>query len=487
MMSSEKITKIIPVILAGGTGSRLWPLSRKSFPKQFLNLLDDQYTMLQKTYKRIENLDNICRPIIICNEEHRFIVGHQMKEINVDPLEILLEPEGRNTTPAIAIAALKALDNFKVKNIDPILLILSSDHQIKDIDKFQLAIKKSIDVALQDNLVIFGIPPKYPATGYGYIKSEKQLDQNEYSPSKVDQFIEKPDEKTAEYFIEDKKYSWNSGMFVFKATAIIKEIKKFAPEVLKNCEECLEKSKVDLDFLRLEEKSFKNCEDTSIDISVFEKTKKAFVIPLNCGWDDIGNWESLWKISKKDLNGNSLNGRVLAQNTKDSIIRSEDKLVVGIGLENVVIVETKDAVLVANSKSSQSVKNIVSLMEDKGFNEAQQHKFVYRPWGSFLSIEDGSTWQIKKIEVNPGASLSLQMHFHRSEHWVVVSGTAKVEIGDLEKIIGPNESVYIPLGEKHRLSNTTKYPLILIEIQSGNYLGEDDIKRFEDKYGRHNN
>ena len=486
MMSSENIKKIIPVILAGGTGSRLWPLSRKSFPKQFLNLLDDQYTMLQKTYKRIENLDNICKPIIICNEEHRFIVGHQMKEINVDPLEILLEPEGRNTTPAITISALKALDIFKDKNIDPILLILSSDHQIKDINKFQLSIKNSINIASQDNLVIFGIPPTYPATGYGYIKSEKELDHNEYNPIKVDKFMEKPDEKTAKYFIKDKTYAWNSGMFVFKATAILNEIKKFAPQVLKNCEKCLEKSKVDLDFLRLEEKSFKNCEDTSIDISVFEKTKNAFVIPLKCGWDDVGNWESLWKISKKDLNGNSLKGRVLSQNTKDSIIRSEDKLVVAIGLENVVIVETKDVVLVANSKSSQSIKNVVSLMKDKGFNEAQNHKIVYRPWGSFLSIENGSTWQIKKIEVDPGASLSLQMHFHRSEHWVVVNGTAKVEIGNQEKIIGPNESVYIPLGEKHRLSNPTKFPLILIEIQSGNYLGEDDIKRFEDNYGRKN-
>ena len=486
MMSSKNIKKIIPIILAGGTGSRLWPLSRKSFPKQFLNLLDDQYTMLQQTYKRIENLDDICRPIVICNEEHRFIVGHQMKEINVKPLEILLEPEGRNTTPAIAIAALKALNNFKDKNIDPILLILSSDHQIIDINKFQLSIENSINFALQDNLVIFGIPPTYPSTGYGYIKSEKQLDHNEYFPIKVDKFIEKPDKKTAEYFLKDKKYSWNSGMFVFKATAIINEIKKFAPEVLKNCEKCLDKSKVDLDFLRLEENSFKNCEDISIDISVFEKTKKAFVIPLNCGWDDIGNWESLWKISKKDFNGNSLNGRVLAHNTKDSIIRSEDKLVVGIGLENIVIVETRDAVLVANTKDSQNVKNIVSLMKEKGFNEAQYHKIVYRPWGSFLSIEDGCTWQIKKIEVNPGASLSLQMHFHRSEHWVVVSGTAKVEIGNLEKIIGANESVYIPLGEKHRLSNPTKFPLILIEIQSGNYLGEDDIKRFEDNYGRKN-
>ena len=484
-MSSKIIYKIIPIILAGGSGSRLWPLSRKSFPKQFLNLLnEDVYTMLQKTYKRIENLDDISKPIIICNDEHRFIVGHQMKEINVEPLEILLEPEGRNTSPAITIAALRALDIYKDTNIEPILLILSSDHQIKDINNFQLAIKSSIDSALKNNLIIFGVPPTYPATGYGYIKSKKALYHDEYTPSTVCKFIEKPDEKTAKKFLKDKKYAWNSGMFVFKATAILEEINNFAPEIVKNCEKCLKESKLDLDFLRLEEKSFKSCENTSIDVSVFEKTKKAFVIPLNCGWDDIGNWKSLWNISKKDFNGNSLNGRVLAQDIKNSIIRSEDKLVVGIGLENIVIIETKDAVLVANSESSQDVKNIVSLMNKKGFNEAINHKVVFRPWGSFLSIEEGNTWQIKKIEVNPGASLSLQMHFHRSEHWVVVTGTAKVEIGDLEKIIGPNESVYIPLGTKHRLSNPTKFPLTLIEIQSGSYLGEDDIKRFEDIYGR---
>ena len=478
--------KIIPIILAGGTGSRLWPLSRRSFPKQFLNLLDDEYTMLQKTYKRIENLDDISRPIVICNEEHRFIVGHQMKEINIKPLDILLEPEGRNTAPAITIAALKALEIFKDTNVDPILLILSSDHQIKEINNFHLAIKNSIDSALQDNLIIFGVPPTYPATGYGYIKSEKSLKHNKYSARKVDQFIEKPDKETASYFINDEKYSWNSGMFVFKATSIVTEIKSFAPEILKNCEKCLKKSKRDLDFLRLEKNSFLNCESFSIDVAVFEKTKKAFVIPLNCGWDDIGSWESLWKMSEKDNNGNSLSGRVLANETKDSLIRSDHKLVVAIGLENIVVVETKDAVLVANSKCSQSVKNIVSLMNSKGFKEAQNHKVVFRPWGSFLSIENGSTWQIKKIEVNPGASLSLQMHFHRSEHWIVVNGTAKIEVGNIEKIIGPNESVYIPLGAKHRLSNPTKLPLTLIEIQSGSYLGEDDIKRFEDKYGRGN-
>ncbi len=483
-MQSKKIKKIIPVILAGGTGTRLWPLSRKSFPKQFLNLLDDEYSLLQRTYQRIENLDDISRPLVICNEEHRFIVGHQMKEINIEPLEILLEPQGRNTTAAITVAALKVLDIFIDTNIEPILLILSSDHQINDIKKFQLAIKNSIDIALKDNLVIFGVPPTYPATGYGYIKSKKNIDHNQLYESKVDQFIEKPDQKTAAKLIKDKKYSWNSGIFVFKATSILNEVRKFSPDIFKNCQQCLKRSNKDLDFIRLEEKSFINCDDISIDISVFEKTKKAFVIPLNCGWDDIGSWESLRKISKQDINGNSLKGRLIAKDTKDSIVRCEDKLVVAIGLENLIIIETKDAVLVANSKYSQNIKEIVSFMQESGFNEAQNHKVVYRPWGSFLSIEKGDTWQIKKIEVNPGASLSLQMHFHRSEHWIVVSGTAKTEIGGVEKVIGSNESVYIPLGVKHRLSNPTKFPLILIEVQSGNYLGEDDIKRFEDKYGR---
>ena len=483
-MRTKKVSKIVPIILAGGCGTRLWPLSRKSFPKQFLNLLDDEYTMLQKTYKRIENLHNISRPIVICNEEHRFLVAHQFKEIKIVPLEILLEPEGRNTTPAITIAALKAIDIFKDTNIDPILLILSSDHQIEDLYEFQLAIQNSIDMASKGNLIIFGVPPTYPATGYGYIKSENILDSNEDLAIKVDQFIEKPNLQAAENFIKDKKYSWNSGMFVFKANTILEEIKSFAPDILKKCRECLKLSKKDLDFFRLEKKLFISCDNISIDISVFEKTKKAYVIPLICGWDDIGSWESLWKISKKDKEGNSLKGRTLIKATKNSLIRSDDKFVVGIGLENIIIVETKDAVLVANKDSSQSVKEIVSLMKEKGLSEAQNHKLVYRPWGSFLSLEEGTNWQIKKIEVNPGASLSLQKHFHRSEHWVVVSGKAKVEIDSLEKIIGPNEGVYIPLGIKHRLSNPTKRKLILIEIQSGSYLGEDDIIRFEDIYGR---
>ena len=483
-MIKKTIKKIVPVILAGGTGSRLWPLSRKSFPKQFLNLVDDEYTMLQKTYQRIENLDDICRPIIICNEEHRFIVGHQMKDIKVEPLSIILEPEGRNTTPAITIAALRVQEIFKDTNINPILLILSSDHQIKDIDSFQIAIKSSINLALNDDLIIFGVPPTYPATGYGYIKSESQLDHNSYTASKVAQFIEKPNEKDAKDFVKDNKYSWNSGMFLFKSISILDEIKSFSPEILKNCEQCLKKSRRDLDFLRIEEESFRKCEDVSIDISVFEKTKKAFVIPLNCGWGDLGSWDSLWQVSNKDKFGNVIKGKTLIKNTENSYIQSEEKLILGVGLENIIIVETRDAVLVANKNSSESIKKLVTFMKEKGYSESQNHKLVFRPWGSYLSIEEGKNWQIKKIEVNPGASLSLQMHFHRSEHWVVVDGTAKVEIGKTKKIIGPNEGVYIPVGVKHRLSNPSKLLLTLIEIQSGSYLGEDDIKRFEDDYGR---
>ena len=484
MMSSGNIKKLVPVILAGGTGSRLWPLSRKSFPKQFLNLLDDEYSMLQKTYKRIENLENISSPIVICNEEHRFIVGHQLKEIKIEPLSILLEPEGRNTTSAITIAALKALDLFRDSNIDPLLLILSSDHQITDEENFTLAIQSSIDLASKGNLVIFGVDPKYASTGYGYIKSEKPLNNNKFLVNKVEHFLEKPDKKTAEIFLKDKKYSWNSGMFVFKANSILDEIKSFTPEIIKNCEQCLKMSEKDLDFTRLEKESFLNCENVPIDVSVFEKTKKAYVMPLDCGWDDVGSWESLWKIMKKDNEGNSLKGKILTKATKNSLIRCEHKFVVGIGLENIIIVETNDAVLVANKDYSESIKNLVSIMNKKGIDEGQNHKKVYRPWGSFLSIEEGDNWKIKKIEVNPGASLSLQMHSHRSEHWVVVEGKAKIQIDNIKKIMGQNESVYIPLGVKHRLSNPTKSSLILIEIQSGSYLGEDDIKRFDDIYGR---
>ena len=479
----EKISKklIVPVILAGGTGSRLWPVSRKSFPKQFIDVLDnDNFSLLQKTYKRIEELENITRPIIICNEEHRFIVGDQMKKINIEPLSIILEPEGRNTAPAITLAALKVLEDFD----DPILLILSADHQIENINNFKKAIKNSINSITNKSIYIFGVIPSYPATGYGYIESLDNLDKVNSKPIKVNKFIEKPNLETARKLIKDKKYSWNSGMFVFQANTILKEIGIFIPDILENCKECLKKSNKDLDFLRLNKESFLKCQNISIDVAVLEKTANAFVLPLFCGWDDIGSWESLWNISKKDLDGNSIKGKAIIKNSSNCLLRSEERLVVGLGLKDLVIIETKDAVLVADKKNSQDVKQIVSFLNKNGFKEGAQHKKVFRPWGHYISIEEKNNWQIKKIEVNPGASLSLQKHFHRSEHWVVVEGIAKVQVDNEIRMLGKNESVYIPLGSKHRLSNPSKKALVIIEIQSGTYLGEDDIMRFKDDYGR---
>ena len=476
---------VIPIILSGGTGSRLWPLSRESFPKQFLKLTDeDNYTLLQQTYKRIEDLENLSQPIIICNEEHRFIVGDQMRKIKTDPGSIILEPSRRNTAPAITIAALKAIQDNQEKNIDPILLILSSDHYIEKVDEFKKSIKESIKLAKEDGLVIFGIMPTYPSTGYGYIKAKNKSEIKNYTANKVEKFIEKPNLKTAKSLFEDKKYTWNSGIFVCKASSIIEELSQFAPQMVENCKQCLENSKEDLDFLRLEESSFAKCEDISIDVAVFERTQKAYVLPLDCGWDDIGNWESLWNISKKDLDGNSKEGKVLVKNTKNSLIRSKNKLLVGLGLDNLIIVDTQDALLVANKKYSQEIKNIVSILNTKNFKEGKQHKKIHRPWGFYISIEERNYWQIKKIEVNPGASLSLQMHNHRSEHWIVVEGTAKVQVNDKIEILSKNESVYVPIKSKHRLSNPGKSSLILIEVQTGDYLGEDDIIRFDDIYGR---
>ena len=479
------MNKVIPIILAGGTGSRLWPLSRESFPKQFLKLTDeDDYTLLQKTYKRVKGLKNLCKPIIICNKEHRFIVGDQMKKIDAEPLAIILEPSRRNTAPAITIAALKATEYFKDKDIDPILLILSSDHYISNTENFRKSIQSSIELAALNKLIIFGIIPTHPATGYGYIKSEFQLKADSLIENKVEEFIEKPDLQTAQKLFKNKKYSWNSGMFVFKASSILKELSKYSPEIIENCKKCLRESKLDLDFLRLEEISFSKCRDISIDIAVFEKTKKAYVLPMLCGWDDIGNWKSLWNISKKDLNDNSIKGNVLVKNTEKSLIRSEDKLLVCLGLKDLMIIDTKDALLVANKDFSQEIKNIVSILNKNKFKEGKQHKKIYRPWGYYESIAENNSWQIKKIEVKPGASLSLQLHNHRSEHWIVVEGIARVQVDNDQKLLSKNESIYIPLKSKHRLGNPGDTPLILIEVQTGDYLGEDDIIRFDDIYGR---
>ena len=473
---------IIPVILCGGSGTRLWPLSRESFPKQYLSLGTHKESLLQKTLTRIKDLKNITSPILVCNENHRFIVAEQMRAINIKKFSILLEPSGKNTAPAITIAALKALEIEQ----DPILLVLSSDHEILDVNKFTLAIKAGINYAKEGKLAIFGILPKLPETGYGYIKGSKPFDINKLEAIKIEKFLEKPNLDTAKKLIKDKRYTWNSGMFIFKAKTILEEIQKFTPEVIKNCEIAFNKSKHDLDFQRLDKSSFNKCPNISIDVAVMEKTNKGVVLPLDAGWSDIGSWQAVWEISEKDNNGNFLKGNVMANDTKNSYLRSENKLLVALGIEDVIMVETNDAVLVANKKYSQRIKDIVNELKRKNIPEGQIHSKIYRPWGYYLSVVGEDRWQVKLIHVKPNEKLSLQMHHHRAEHWVVVNGTAKVEVNGKIEILTENQSIYIPLGSKHRLSNPGKIPLTLIEVQSGSYVGEDDIVRFEDKYGRSN-
>ena len=472
---------IIPVILCGGSGTRLWPLSRESYPKQFLSIKkEDNLSLLQKTIKRILPLENLKKPILVCNEEHRFIVAEQMREINIDDFIILLEPFGKNTAPAITIAAHKSLEFEE----DPTLLVLSSDHEIKNSQKFLKIIAEGYKQAQINKLVTFGIIPTSPEIGYGYIKATKPFDDNEIKGIKIESFLEKPDLETAKKFIQDKSFTWNSGMFMFKAKEIIKEIENFHPEISFSCKEALIKSVSDLDFQRLDKDSFRKCENIPIDIAVMEKTSRGVVIPLDVGWSDIGSWEVVWDTSEKDLDGNSTEGRVILENSKNSYLRSENRLIVGIDLNDLIVVETRDAILISNKKSSQKVKNIVNHLKKNKISEGKTHTKVYRPWGNYLSVVEENRWQVKLIKVKPGETLSLQMHHHRSEHWVVVSGTARVEIDNKVEILSENQSVYIPLGSKHRLSNPGKIYLSLIEVQSGAYVGEDDIVRFEDIYGR---
>ncbi len=471
---------IYPLILCGGSGSRLWPLSRVSYPKQFLSIRkESKFSLLQKTIKRILNYKNIKRPILVCNEEHRFIVAEQMQELNIEDFIILLEPFGRNTAPAITIAALKSLEIEE----DPTLLVLSSDHEINNIENFFKVVDIGFKFAEKNKLVTFGVVPNSPEIGYGYIKSEKPFRDN-IEGFHIESFIEKPDKETAQELIKDNRYTWNSGMFMFKSKEIIKEINKFSPEIYLSCKKAISKSKFDLVFQRLDKESFEKCNDISIDIAVMEKTSRGIVIPLDAGWSDIGSWESVWDTSNKDFVGNYTEGNVVLENTKNSYLRSENRLIVGIDLNDLIVVETRDAILISNKKSSQKVKDIVNHLKDNKIPEGTLHTKVYRPWGNYLSLIEENRWQVKLIIVKPGEQLSLQMHHHRSEHWVIVSGTAKVEIDEKVKVLSENQSIYIPLGSKHRLSNPGKIPLKLIEVQSGSYVGEDDIVRFEDFYGR---
>ncbi len=482
-MSGNKLNPIVPIILCGGSGSRLWPLSRKSYPKQYLKLDPrDNYSLLQNTQKRIEKLKETTDPILICNEDHRFIVAEQMKEININPKSILLEPVGKNTAPAITLASLKSLETEE----DPILLIMSSDHKVDNVDEFINTVSRGLKYAKNGNLVTFGIEPLTPETGYGYIEIEKIFNNSQKEGLKIKSFKEKPNLSNAKIFLEEKRYLWNSGIFLFKAKTILKELKKFHPELINTCKKSLNNDLMDLDFQRLNKDIFNQCQDISIDVAVMEKSNLGIVLPLSVGWSDIGNWKSVWETSNKNQLGNKISGQVITKDSTNCYIRSENRLLVTLGIKNLIIVETNDAILIANQSYSQDVKDVVKELESKNIKEGIEHRKIFRPWGHYVSIVEGEKWQIKLIHVKPGEMLSLQKHHHRSEHWVVVKGTAKVEINKTVSELRENQSTYIPLGSIHRLANPGKVPLILVEVQSGNYIGEDDIERLEDNYGRIN-
>lgn len=473
--------KIIPIILCGGKGTRLWPLSRQSYPKQFLSICgNDHRSLLQQTQGRIADLDRVDNPIIICNEEHRFLVAEQMRQIGVTPKAIILESESKNTAPAIALGAIKALEEKE----DSILLVLSSDHKIENDKIFKKVLKKGFGYSNEDYLVTFGIVPRGPETGYGYIESCSILDENILLGSRIKKFIEKPDIELAKKLIQTRKFTWNSGIFLFKTSLILSELKKHAPLVLEKCKESMNKSINDLDFIRVDKKLFSESPSMPIDIAVMEKTDKGLVMPLDAGWSDIGSWKSLWDSEEKDLCGNLITGKVLDQDSKNCLIRSENRLLVTLGLQDLVVVETTDATLVARKEDSEKLKLLVNKLEMEGFKEGTLHKKIYRPWGTYTNLIEGEGWLVKKIEVNPLSRLSLQLHNHRTEHWIVLNGIAEIKLDEKNFILKENQSTFIPLKTKHRLINPDKYPLTIIEIQSGSYIGEDDIVRFKDEYGR---
>jgi len=465
--------KIKVVILAGGSGSRLWPLSRSSYPKQFLPVAQKE-TMLQATVKRLQGIE-VDEIITICNEEHRFFVAEQFRQIGKKS-KIILEPVGKNTAPAIALAAMTLIEK------DVNLLILPADHVIKDEKAFQVAIEKASQEKLSRKLITFGIVPDQPHTGYGYIKSGKLMDGK--SAYEIDSFIEKPKKDAAEKYIKTDEYFWNSGMFMFNASNYLNELKHFQPEVFDSCTRATSNIVVDLDFLRIQDDEFKKCPNISVDYAVLEKTTNAIVIPMNAGWSDVGSWSSLWDISEKNLDGNFINGDVIAHKTKNSYINSYDNLVTTVGVDNLIIVSTKDSVMVASKENVDEIKEITLMLKDQSRSECDVNREVFRPWGKYDSVDIGDGFQVKRITVNPHSKLSLQMHNHRSEHWVVVSGEARVTNGSEVFTLKKNHSTYIPVGETHSLENSGNVPLEIIEIQTGSYLGEDDIVRFDDRYGR---
>lgn len=463
---------IVPVILSGGSGTRLWPLSRKAYPKQFLRLCGEN-TMLQETVGRVGHLH---APIVVCNNEHRFIVAEQLRQIDVEPAAIILEPVGRNTAPAVLLAALKA------QEIDDnaIIVVLAADHVISDLAVFRQAIDDAVQLAMNGHLVTFGVVPTAAETGYGYIKAE----QGNRAAGKVLEFVEKPDRARAEQYVASGEYLWNSGMFVFAAQRYMSELGQFNSAMYDAVQAAWQQRTFDLDFIRVPAEQFAQSPDDSIDYAVMEKTQQAMVVPLHAPWNDVGSFASLWEIAEKDANGNALNGDTRIVDSKNNYIHSENQLVTTVGVHDLVIVATKDAVMVSQRDRVQDVKALVNELKDENRSEYVFHRQVYRPWGSYDSIDHGDRFQVKRIEVKPGQQLSKQMHHHRAEHWVVVSGSALVEVNGKEQLLSENESIYIPVGATHRLMNPGKISLELIEVQSGSYLGEDDIVRFDDVYGR---
>lgn len=466
----------VPIIMAGGSGTRLWPLSRQLHPKQFLPLVDTQFSMLQATINRLAGLTH-ASPQLICNEEHRFLAAEQLRQLGLEDINILLEPMGRNTAPAIALAALQAT----AEGDDPLMLVLAADHLIQDTEAFHDGIRIAAILADAGKLVSFGITPTRPETGYGYLRQGAAVGNGGFE---VTRFVEKPDAETAKLYLADGGYYWNSGMFMFRASRYLEELQTFEPKIVFWCREALAKGQRDMHFTRIDREAFLQCPDNSIDYAVMEKTHQAVMVPLDANWSDIGSWTALWEAGSRSEDGNLLKGDVISIDTSNSYVYSESRLVSTVGVNDLIVVETKDAVLVAHKDHVQDVKRVVEKLKADGRKEYISHREVYRPWGVYDAIDSGQRYQVKRITVNPGHKLSVQMHHHRAEHWIVVSGTAKVTNGEKTYLVTENQSTYIPIGGIHALENPGVIPLELIEVQSGSYLGEDDIIRFSDNYGR---
>ena len=471
-----------PVVLSGGSGTRLWPLSREQFPKQLLPLASRDETMLQATVSRLQGLPDLGIPIVVCNEAHRFLVAEQLRSAGVDGAEIVLEPVGRNTAPAIALAAQVAIADSN--GSDPLLLVLPADHVITDAKEFRETVQRALPAARAGYLVTFGVVPQSPETGYGYIRRGSAPLSESADAFPIARFVEKPDRATAEGFLTSGDYLWNAGMFLFSARRYLEELSRHAPDLDAAVRAAYGSASHDLDFIRIAKEPFAACRSDSIDYAVMEKTDRAAVVALAAGWSDVGSWSSLHATVERDEAGNALRGDVIVEDTRDSFVFSESRLVATVGLQGHVVVETKDAVLVAPKDRVQDVKQLVARIKESGRSEHAMHREVFRPWGSYDSVENGARYQVKRLTVTPGASMSLQLHHHRAEHWIVVAGRARVTRGEEVFELVENQSTYIPVGTKHRIENPGPDILHIIEVQSGDYLGEDDIVRFEDRYGR---